>query len=60
MSREPHDIATNATAEQGEVMLDGPNGIALSLTPAAARLSAERIRAAADKALDQQRRAGRA
>lgn len=59
MSRQPHDKPTQATAEQGVVMLDGPNGIALSMTPDAAQKSADRIRAAANEAFDQQRAAAR-
>lgn len=54
MSHAPHDTPTHATAEQGEVMLDGPNGVALSMTPAAARKSADHLRAAADEAQTQQ------
>lgn len=57
MSRQPYDTPTDATAELGEVMLDGPDGIALSMTPGAARISAEHIRAAADEAQDQQQSA---
>ena len=45
-ARKPHDTATTATAEQGEVMLDGPDGMALSFTPEAARRSARSIDAA--------------
>ncbi len=50
MPNKPHDVATRATAEQGEVLLDGPDGLALSLTPEAASLSAHSIRTAADEA----------
>lgn len=42
-----HDDAGLATAEQGIVMLDGPNGVAVSMTPAAARATGEGLVAAA-------------
>lgn len=57
MSRQVHDTPTDATAEAGEVMLDGPDGIAVSMTPGAARKSADCLRAAADEARDQQQSA---
>jgi len=50
MSRTPHDTPTTASAEEGEVMLDGPDGLAVSLTPEAAKASAEAIADAADTA----------
>ncbi|MDO7843226.1 hypothetical protein [Sphingomonas immobilis] len=50
MPNKPYDEATKATAEQGEVMLDGPDGLAVSLTPEAASRSAHAIRTAADEA----------
>lgn len=53
MTNKPHDMPTQATAEAGEVMLDGPDGLALSLTPEAAAASARAIRAAADEARQQ-------
>lgn len=43
MSRLPYDEPIHAAAEHGEVVLDGPDGLATSLTPAAARTSARRI-----------------
>lgn len=46
----PHDTPTQATAEEGEVMLDGPAGLSLSLTPKAARQSAKEIGRAAREA----------
>jgi hypothetical protein len=51
--RKPHDKPTKATAESGEVMLDGPDGFALSMTPDAAKQSATAIAAAARKARQQ-------
>ena len=53
MSREPYDEATKATAEQGEVQLDGPDGVATSMTPGAAKKTAAAIDAAADEAAEQ-------
>jgi len=50
MSNKPHDIPTEVTAERGEVMLDGPDGLALSLTPHAAAKSAVALAEAASKA----------
>jgi len=50
MSNKPHDTPTRATAEQGEVMLDGPGGLALSLTPHAAAKSAVAMAKAATRA----------
>lgn len=48
MAVQVHETAGVAVAEKGVVMLDGPDGTALSLTPAAARIMGERlIRAAA-------------
>ena len=46
-----HDEATKATSEGGGVTLDGPDGVAVSLTPEAALRSAARIDAAAVEAL---------
>ena len=50
MPNKPYDRSTEATAEQGEVMLDGPDGLAVSLTPEAAARTAEAIRDAAEEA----------
>ncbi|CAM3077293.1 MULTISPECIES: hypothetical protein [Sphingomonas] len=45
-----HDEAGVATAECGIVMLDGPNGVAVAMTPAAARATGEGLVAAAHRA----------
>ena len=45
-----HDEPVRAVAEAGEVLLDGPQGVALSLTPDAARKTADALRQAADEA----------
>ena len=50
MSRKPYDEPIHAAAEHGEVLLEGPDGLATSLTPSAAKTSAEHIVAAANAA----------
>lgn len=50
MPREPYDKPIHAAAEHGEVVLEGPDGLATSLTPRAARLSADDMHKAADVA----------
>ncbi|MBE1529471.1 hypothetical protein GGC65_003927 [Sphingopyxis sp. OAS728] len=55
---EPESEAGVATAEQGIVMLDGPNGVAVSLTPEAAERTGQSLIAAA-AAAEQQRAAKR-
>ena len=55
MSNKPHDTPTNVTAEQGEVMLDGPEGLAVSFTPSAAAKSAAALAKAATR-VDRQTR----
>ncbi|WEJ97821.1 MAG: hypothetical protein P0Y59_12670 [Candidatus Sphingomonas phytovorans] len=55
MPTKAHDVPTTVTAEQGEVMLDGPDGLAVSFTPDAASKSASAIAAAADEAQRQSR-----
>jgi len=45
-----HGDAGIATAEEGIVMLDGPNGVAVAMTPAAARRTGEGLVAAARQA----------
>lgn len=47
MSLKPYDKPIHAAAEHGEVVLDGPDGLASSLTPKAASRSARRIAIAA-------------
>jgi hypothetical protein len=47
---EPEASGVVATAEQGVVIVDGPLGTALSLTPEAAQSSAQRLRDAAEAA----------
>jgi hypothetical protein len=54
----PHDEPTVATAEDGMVMLDGPDGLATSLTAKAAAKTGDRIVKAAKKAKKQNKRSG--
>jgi hypothetical protein len=42
-----------ATAEKGDVILDGPDGVAVTMTPEAAVETAASLLAAAERALDQ-------
>lgn len=50
MARLPCDIPIESVAEHGEVLLDGPDGLAASLTPDAARQSAKLLAKAAETA----------
>ena len=52
---EPSDVA----AEEGEVIVDGPEGIALSLTPEAAHETSNRLKRGAIDAAGQRDRAAR-
>ncbi|MEZ5654962.1 MAG: hypothetical protein R3E04_03575 [Sphingobium sp.] len=47
---EPFTEAGEASAEEGHVFLDGPDGVAITLTPEAARLTGERLIAASNAA----------
>ena len=44
------EIPGKATAEDGVVLLDGPDGVALTMTPEAAELTADSLHAAAAQA----------
>lgn len=50
---EPEQEAGIASAEQGVVLLDGPNGVAISMTPEAAENTARSLLAAAAEAQSQ-------
>lgn len=50
---EPEEVAGVATAEQGVVLLDGPNGVAIAMTPQAAEETGRRLVAAAQEAASQ-------
>lgn len=52
MSLKPHHEPIQAAAERGEVVLDGPSGLAVSLTPDAAIRSADAMLRAARVARD--------
>ncbi len=49
----PEGHAGVATAEEGFVMLDGPNGVAVAMTPEAAEQTGRRLIAAAEEAVSQ-------
>ncbi|MEZ5654281.1 MAG: hypothetical protein R3E04_00095 [Sphingobium sp.] len=48
--RQPYDVAGEANVEDGHVVVDGPNGIAITLTADAAVLMGERLVAAGQAA----------
>ncbi len=50
LAKNPHDKPIEAVAEEGEVLLDGPDGMAESFTPNAAKRSAKHIEQAAKQA----------
>ncbi len=50
---EPREDAGVATAEDGVVILDGPDGVAVTMTPEAAVQTAESLQAAARQARKQ-------
>ncbi len=55
MPREVYDQPSEVSAEQGEVIVDGPNGFAVSMSPEAARETSHRLHRAADEAAAQRR-----
>ena len=55
MANRVHEQAGHACAEEGEVILDGPNGVAVSMTPEAARKTSQSLAGAADEASRQQK-----
>jgi hypothetical protein len=50
---EPESEPGIATAEQGLVLLDGPNGVAVSMTPDCAEATGRSLIAAAQEAIGQ-------
>jgi hypothetical protein len=50
----PEGKAGVASAEEGQVMLDGPDGVAVAMTPEAAEKTAQSLLAAAEEAAGQQ------
>ncbi len=54
--RAPSARPATATAENGVVLFDGPQGAIASLTPEAAQATSENLRRAADQAVRQRHR----
>jgi hypothetical protein len=52
--RLPHDIASDAEAEDGHVFVEGPDGIAYAMTPQAAAETSKRLKRSAADAQQQQ------
>lgn len=53
MDKKLHDEASTVTAEHGQVLVDGPDGVAVSLTPDAAAETSDRLLQAAVEAQGQ-------
>ena len=53
MENKLHDEPSTVTAEHGQVMVDGPDGVAVSLTPDAAVETSDRLLEAAVEAQGQ-------
>ncbi len=53
MDNKLHDQASTVTAEHGQVLVDGPDGVAVSLTPDAAVETSDRLLEAAVEAQGQ-------
>ena len=49
----PHNRPSRVVAEEGEVLVEGPDGIALSLTPEAAEETSHRLLDGAARAIGQ-------
>jgi hypothetical protein len=54
MENKPHDSPSEICAEEGEVMVDGPNGFSYSFTPEAAAETSHRLLFGAAQAKGQQ------
>jgi osmotically-inducible protein OsmY len=50
-----YDVATKVTAKDGEVMLDGPDGVDVKVTPEAAEETADNLIKGAAEAAGQRR-----
>ena len=50
MAKAAHDKASNIAVEDGEIVVDGPDGVAVSMTPRAAAETGKRLRSAAREA----------
>jgi hypothetical protein len=57
MNKRIYDEASHVSAEEGEVIMDGPDGVAVSLTPRAAVETSDRLLEAAVSAQGQKLRA---
>jgi hypothetical protein len=53
--QQPQNVAGEAVAESGIVMLDGPSGVAVAMLPDAAEQTGRRLIAAAAEARQQSR-----
>ena len=57
MPMKPHDRPSDVAVEEGEVLVDGPDGVAVSLTPSAAEETSRRLfDAAVEAAGDEKQR----
>ena len=54
MDDKVYDEATKVNAEDGKVVLDGPDGVAVLMTPDAALETSDRLLAGASQAMGQQ------
>lgn len=54
MESKLHDTPSEVTAEEGEVLVDGPDGISYSFTPDAAAETSDRLLMGAARARGQQ------
>ena len=53
MANQPHDQASNVGVEEGEVHIDGPDGVVLALTPRVALETSDGLAEGAATAADQ-------
>ena len=53
MDSKAHATPSDVVAEEGEVIVDGPDGVAVSFTPAAAAETSDRLMEAAGQARGQ-------
>ena len=53
MEQRIHDTPSEVAAEEGQVLVDGPGDVAVSMTPEAARVTSERLACGSDKAAAQ-------
>ena len=56
MTMKPHDRPSDVSVEEGEVLVDGPDGVAVSLTPGAAEETSHRLLDAAVEAAGDEKR----